>query len=219
MTDFLYPFIEGDERDAGALVADLARSAEAKAVLSADLRRTTLAAVAPTLAVAALAMAARMNAGARVFTFGNGGSATDALGFAALLARPPWGRPLAAHCLAEDPSVVTALGNDVGFDLVFARQLAAHAQHTDVAIGFSTSGNSRNALLAFAEGKGRGLLCIGLAGYGGGEFLAAGLDHCITVQSDSVHRVQETQAALAFALWSGLQTALGEAPAQEGTST
>ena len=64
-------------------------------------------------------MAARFVGGARLFTFGNGGSSTDAASLAELFARPPWGRPLPARCLVDDSAVLTALGNDVGFDLVF----------------------------------------------------------------------------------------------------
>ena len=74
---------------------------------------------------AAAAMAARFDAGGRLFAFGNGGSATDAAGVAALFRRPPWGTPLPAASLAADEAVITALANDVGFELVFSRQLMA----------------------------------------------------------------------------------------------
>ena len=72
-----------------------------------------------------------------------------------------------------------------------------------MAVGLSTSGNSTNLLRAFAEGRRRGLLTVGLAGYDGGQMAAcADLDHCLVVRADSVHRIQETQAALVFAIWS-----------------
>ena len=213
MTDFLYPFIEADERDAAGLLADLARSAEAKAAESARLRTATLDAAAPELDAAAAAMAGRFAAGGRLFAFGNGGSATDAASVVALFLRPPWGRPLPARSLAAETAVLTALGNDVGFDLVFSRQLIAHARAGDVAVGLSTSGNSENLLVAFAEARRRGLLTVGLAGYDGGRMAASpDVDHCLVVRADSVHRIQETQAALAAALWAGVQSALGEAP-------
>jgi D-sedoheptulose 7-phosphate isomerase len=196
MTDFLYPFIEGDERDSDALLADLAVSARAKAAASAHLRHETLTAAASDIQAAARAMRERFQGGGRLFTFGNGGSSTDAATIARLFARSHPSR-----CLAEDTSIITALGNDVGFDLVFSRQLIAHAAAGDIALGMSTSGNSRNVLAAFKEAKTRGMLTIGIAGYDGGDMAAAGLDHCLVVRSDSVHRIQETQAALAFALW------------------
>jgi D-sedoheptulose 7-phosphate isomerase len=209
-TDFLYPFIEGDERDAAVLLADLARSAASKAELSAVLTSATLERMQPTLAVAAEAMADALAAGGRLFTFGNGGSATDAAGLAALFARPPWGRGLPARCLADDQAVLSALANDVGFELVFSRQLIAHAGAGDIALGFSTSGTSRNVLTAFAQARERGLVTVGLAGYDGGEMAtSASVQHCLVVRSDSVHRIQEAQAALGFALWAAVQDRLG----------
>ena len=106
--------------------------------------------------------------------------------------------------------MLTALGNDVGFELVFARQLIAHAAPGDIAIGFSTSGSSRNVLTAFGQARARGLVTIGLAGYDGGEMSSSSdVQHCLVVQSDSVHRIQETQAALGFALWEAVQQRLG----------
>ena len=209
-TDFLYPFIEGDERDADALLADLGRSAVAKAQESARLRLATLTKARVDLDATAAVMAAAFVAGGRLFAFGNGGSSTDAASLATLFARPPWGRPLPARGLVEDTAIVTALGNDVGFDLVFSRQLIAHGAAGDIAVGFSTSGTSRNVLTAFAEARGRGMVTVGLAGYDGGEMaVSADVQHCLVVRSDSVHRVQETQAAVGFALWAAVQAALG----------
>jgi D-sedoheptulose 7-phosphate isomerase len=209
MTDFLYPFIESDERDAPALLADLARSAEAKARDSVALRSTTLSAQAPAIARAAGAMAARFASGGRLFAFGNGGSATDAAGVAALFMNPPSGRARPARSLSADEAVITALGNDVGFDLVFSRQLIAYGNGLDIAFGLSTSGSSDNVLLAFAEARRIGLLTVGLAGFDGGRMAAsADLDHCIVVRADSVHRVQETQAAVVVALWESVQREL-----------
>ncbi len=155
-TDFLYPFIEGDERDASPLLADLAASARAKAV---DSERTFTAALAENregLERAATAIVACAARGGRLYTFGNGGSSTDAATLASLFSRPPAGFPIAARSLVDDSAVITALSNDVGFDLLFSRQLIAHARAGDVAIGLSTSGNSRDLLEAFAEAKRRG---------------------------------------------------------------
>ena len=168
-TAFLYPFIEGDEREVAPLLASLEQSAVAKAEASAELRAATSAQMREQLAQLADIMAARFVGGARLFTFGNGGSSTDAASLAELFARPPWGRPLPARSLVDDSAVVTALGNDVGFDLVFSRQLIAHGAPGDIAVGISTSGSSRNVLTAFAEARTRGMITVGLAGYDGGE--------------------------------------------------
>jgi D-sedoheptulose 7-phosphate isomerase len=219
MTDFLYPFIEADERDPTALLADLARSAEAKATESRILRMATLEAAAGEIATASAAMARRLADGGRLFAFGNGGSATDAAGVAALFLRPPSRRPLPARSLAADEAVLTALGNDVGFDLVFSRQLIAYARPGDIALGLSTSGSSENLMVAFAEARRRRLLTIGLSGFDGGRMAAsADIDHCIVVRADSVHRIQETQAAVVVALWEGVQQALGTGGGGEVTT-
>ena len=210
-TDFLYPFIEGSEHDSGALLVDLAASAEAKAADSALLRTTTLEAMAPLVRTIAGAMAGRFAAGGRLFTFGNGGSSTDAATLATLFVAPPRGVSLPARSLVTDSAVLTALGNDVGFELVFSRQLIAQSRPGDMAVGISTSGNSANLIRAFGEARGRGVMTVGLAGYGGGSMaLCSDVDHCLVVPSDSVHRIQETQAALGFALWSHVQSAIAE---------
>lgn len=209
-TDFLYPFIEGDETDAGTLLEDLARSAGGKWRQSAELRTATLVRSQEQLRVTATGIAERFRAGGRLFTFGNGGSATDAEAVAHLYTQPPWGRPLPARSLAEDQAVMTALGNDVGFDLVFSRQLIAHGRGHDVAMGFSTSGNSENLMRAFAEGRKQGMLTVGVSGYDGGRMAAEGapVDECLVVRSDSVHRIQESQAALNHTLWAYVQEEL-----------
>ena len=209
-TDFLYPFIEGDETDAETLLEDLARSAPAKWRQSSKLRDATLSQVEGLLQATAAAMAERFAAGGRLFTFGNGGSATDAEAVAALYTQPPWGRALPARSLAEDQAVMTALGNDVGFELVFSRQLIAHGRAHDIAMGFSTSGNSDNLMRAFAEARKQGMLTVGIAGTDGGRMAAEGspVERCFVVRSDSVHRIQESQAALNNALWAAVQALL-----------
>ncbi len=207
--DFLYPMIDGDERDAGSLLDDLARSAEAKAAQSAALSAATLQACDAQLDEIADAMAERFADGGRLFTFGNGGSATDAAGIAALFTHPPRGRSLAGRSLASDESVLTALANDIGFDWVFSRQLIAHARPGDIAMGFSTSGNSDNVIKAFEEARRRDVVTVGFAGYDGGAMGAcADLQHCLIVGSDSVHRIQEAQSATAYQLWCRVQTRL-----------
>lgn len=209
MTDFLYPFIEGGERDAGALLVDLAASAEGKAATSLALRADTLEHLGPSLEAAASAMVERFAAGGRLFVFGNGGSSTDAAGAVALFSHPPTGASLPARSLVADHAVLTALANDVGYELVFSRQLISTGRPEDIALGLSTSGGSVNLLRAFAEGRRLGLLTVGLAGYDGGAMAAADtLDHCLVVASDSVHRIQETQSAVVFDLWERIQRLL-----------
>lgn len=210
-TGFLYPFIDGDERDSTTLLVDLAASARAKMAESRNLRAATIDDSADTLRAAGEAMAHRFLHGGRLFTFGNGGSATDAEGTVDLFRDPPTGRNLPAMSLVDDRAVLTALANDVGFDLVFSRQLIAHARPGDIAMGFSTSGDSLNVLHAFEEATRRGLLTVGLSGYEGGAMANAGIvDHCLVVGSDSVHRIQETQDALVLALWTVVQRCLKE---------
>lgn len=210
-TNFLYPFIDSEERDAGGLLVDLAASARAKMAQSRALQLSTLAQWAPVVELLGAAMAARFGAGGRLYTFGNGGSATDAEMTAQLFRHPVGGRAVPAWPLVEDRAVLTALANDVGFELVFSRQLIAHGRAGDMAMGLSTSGNSENVMRAFAEAKRRGLLTVGLAGYDGGAMANnADVDYCLVVRSDSVHRIQEAQDALVFELWSVIQRHLAD---------
>jgi D-sedoheptulose 7-phosphate isomerase len=216
-TGFLYPFIDGDERDTGTLLTDLAASAKNKAHESADLQQSTLADCADRLLRAAHEIADRFRRGGRLYAFGNGGSSTDAATFAALFAQPVSGRPLPALNLAADQAVVTALGNDVGFELVFSRQIIAHASGRDIAVAFSTSGNSADLMSAFREAHRRGLMTIGFAGYTGGDMAESdAVDHCFVVASQSIHRIQESQALLGYQLWAVTQRALASTSSAVG---
>jgi len=202
---FLYPFLDAAEDDPEGLLADLAASARAKATQSDVLAERTLAELDGALDAAARAMAGRFLAGGRLLCFGNGGSATDAAQTASLYSDPPAGRSLPARSLAADTAVLSALANDVGIEVVFARQIMAHGRAGDVALGLSTSGNSANLLAAFAEARRRGLLTVGLAGYRGGRMAGSGdVDHCFVVASESVHRIQEVQDRLLHRLWLGV---------------
>ena len=147
-TGFLYPFIEAEETHAGALVRELVESASTKAHDSDQLRAETLDSCGHIIASAGKAMAERFVLGGRLYTFGNGGSATDAQGAAELFRQPPHGRPLPALSLVDDQAVLTALSDDVGFELVFSRQIIAYATAHDMVVGFSTSGDSLNLLRA-----------------------------------------------------------------------
>jgi D-sedoheptulose 7-phosphate isomerase len=205
-TDFLYPFIESEERDATAVLADLAMSARTKLGLSQQLCDATLSENAETIRAAGTAMADRFRSGGRLFAFGNGGSATDAEGMVELFRHPPSGRPLAAISLVDDCAVLTALANDVGFELVFSRQIIAHGRDRDIAVGFSTSGDSINVLRAVDEAARRGLLTVGFSGYEGGAMAGReSVHHNLVVRSDSVHRIQEAQDAAMLALWEIVQ--------------
>src|ERR1700726_949172 len=166
----LYPFLYADTSDLSAVLAQVRASTVAKAEEILELRRTVSARDGARIAECAGDAAARFAAGGRLFAFGDGGSATDAQQLATLFLNPGGGaRPLPAFGLANDTSVVTALCNDIGVEVVFARQLAAFGGRNDIAVGLSTSGNSGNLLRAFDEASRRGMLTIGLAGYDGGK--------------------------------------------------
>lgn len=220
-TDFLYPMVDhgvavDHHVEVDRLLADLAHSAAEKMQASATITSEALEIHGPQLDAVADAIARRVETGGRLFTCGNGGSATDAEGMASLLRAPPDGRPIAARSLVADMAIVTALANDIGFDAVFARQVMAHGTDRDVLIGFSTSGNSTNVLEAFRAAHERGLLTVGLAGDTGGQMARSDhLDHCLVVAATSIHRIQEAQSALAFALWQRVQARLGTHPAAE----
>ena len=206
----LYPFLYTGEADLGAVMAEVRRSTAEKANEIVALRQTVLAADGARLAACAGRMAEAFRAGGRLFTFGNGGSSTDAQDVAALFLNPGGdARPLPALALTTDVAVMTALSNDIGFEVVFARQLGAFGRAGDIALGLSTSGNSANLIRAFEEAMRRGMLTIGLAGHTGGQMAELdGLDHLFTVPSSSVHRVQEAQTTLYHALWELTQYAL-----------
>lgn len=207
---FLYPFLEAQERNAGPLLVDLAASADAKARGSTQLRADTLQAEAEQLDKAAEALAGVFARDGRLLVIGNGGSSTDASAIASLFTSPPTGQPLPARSLVAEPAVLTALANDVGFEVVFARQVSAHGRRGDALLGVSTSGGSANVLRAFRAARDVGMVTVGLAGYGGGAMgNSPDVQHCLAVGSDSVHRTQETQAAVVLALWRRVQDLLG----------
>jgi D-sedoheptulose 7-phosphate isomerase len=142
-----------------------------------------------------------LRAGGRILTCGNGGSAADAQHIAAELAgRLSRERPaLPALALTANTSDLTAIGNDYGFDHVFARLVQAHGREGDVAVAISTSGNSPNVLAAVREARERGLRTIGLVGKGGGK-LAPLVDCAIVVPSDDTQRIQESHITIGHAL-------------------
>ena len=214
-TNFLYPFIDAQEDDPKSLLADLAASAQAKAAESVALRRSTLEANTELIVRAASEMARRFSSGGRLFTFGNGGSCTDCTTLARLFAQPPVGSPLPAWSLTADQAIITALGNDVGFELVFARQLIARGKAGDIAIAMSTSGSSPNLMAALKEARRRGMYTVGFAGYDGGAFAKSpDVDACFVVRSQSVHRIQESQALLGYQLWLAVHEQMAAQPVE-----
>lgn len=133
----------------------------------------------------------------RILVAGNGGSAADAQHFAGeLVSRFYFDRPaLAAIALSTDTSILTAIGNDYGYELVFSRQIEANGRAGDVFVAISTSGNSPNILRAIEVAKARGLVVIGLTGETGGK-MASLCDVCLRAPSTSTPRIQECHIVL-----------------------
>jgi D-sedoheptulose 7-phosphate isomerase len=210
----LYPFLYSGGTGLEPVMDEVRRSTVEKATEIVALRQTVLAADGARLAECAGRMAEAFRSGGRLFTFGNGGSSTDAQDVAALFLNPGGeARPLPALALTTDVAVMTALSNDIGFEVVFARQLGAFGRPGDIALGLSTSGNSTNLIRAFEEAVCRGMLTIGLAGHTGGQMAELdGLDHLFTVPSSSVHRIQEAQTTVYHALWELTQYAFDAHP-------
>jgi D-sedoheptulose 7-phosphate isomerase len=206
----LYPFLYADSADLSAVLEQVRASTAAKAEEIMELRRVISDRDGARLAECARLAAERFRAGGRLFAFGNGGSATDAQQLATLFLNPGAGVPaLPAFGLANDTSVVTALCNDIGVEVVFARQLAAFGGRDDIAVGLSTSGNSANLMRAFDEASRRGMLTVGLAGYEGGKMAELdSIDYLFVAPSTSIHRIQEAQTTIYQVFWELTVTAL-----------
>lgn len=206
----LYPFLYGGGSDARPVLDAAADSARQKIAEIVELRRGVGATQGAAVAACAARLAAAFTAGGTLLAFGNGGSSTDAQDVVHTFLNPPApARPLPALGLTNDVAVLTALSNDVGFDVVFSRQVRAFGRPGDMAVALSTSGGSQNVLAAIEEADRAGLVTVGLAGYGGGRMAElAALDHLFAVPSSSVHRVQEVQTTLYHVLWEATQAAL-----------
>jgi D-sedoheptulose 7-phosphate isomerase len=204
----LYPFLYAETSDLPAVLEEVRASTVAKTGEITELRQVIAQRDGARIARCAREMAVRFAAGGRLFAFGNGGSATDAAQLATLFLHPGElsaggaAPPLPAFGLANDTSVVTALCNDIGVEVVFARQLAAFGGPHDIAVGLSTSGNSANMLRAFDEARRLGMLTVGLAGYEGGKMAElSSIDYLFVAPSASVHRIQEAQTTIYQVLW------------------
>jgi D-sedoheptulose 7-phosphate isomerase len=147
--------------------------------------------------------------GGKILIAGNGGSAADAQHFAGeLVSRFYFDRPaLSAIALTTDSSILTAIGNDYGFEDVFARQVQAHGRNSDVFIAISTSGNSPNILKAIEAAQAIGMIVIGLTGRGGGKVKAM-CDICLCAPSDSTPRIQEFHLVIEHALCACIENAM-----------
>ena len=178
-------------------------AARARAILeeSARVKRALAESSAEAIARAASLLAESLRSGGRVLLFGNGGSASDAQHIAGeWCGRLSRERPaLPAIALTANTSDLTALGNDYGFERIFARLVEAHGRAGDVAIAISTSGNSPNVLEAVETARARGLRTIALTGRGGGK-LAARVELALVVPSDDTQRIQESHIAIGHAL-------------------
>lgn len=148
-----------------------------------------------------------------MIAFGNGGSATDATDVAADLRTPPNGWPgRRALDLSEDSGILTALANDIGPMVLFARQIIAYGREGDVAVALSTSGNSANIVAALGEARRQGLAAIALEGYHGGRVAAERrADHVVVSRSQHIPRIQEAQASAYHVLRELIELAEGAA--------
>ena len=195
---FLYPFLGREKQDTDDLVAQVAASIQMKVRDDSKLRARIAHEQAEQISAASIAIRERLAKGGKLILFGNGGSATDANDWAIDCVLPPSGyRPLPAISLSLEPANITAVANDVGTDVIFLRQLIAQARPADIAVAISTSGGSRNIIMALEEARKRGLLTVALLGYDGGEILRKHLsDYPIVVQCDYIPRIQEVQASI-----------------------
>lgn len=176
---------------ANLISASLSESAALFGKLAAD------AAMADTIADVANSCISALNAGNKILFAGNGGSAADSQHLAAeLVGRFGYDRPgLPAIALTTDTSILTAIGNDYGFDQIFSRQVQALGRPGDVLIGYSTSGNSANVLAAFDAAKRLGIFTVGMTGNKGG--LICGQSDCLVeVPSPITAQIQEAHIAI-----------------------
>ena len=204
---FLYPFLGKDKQETSDIVAQVAASIRMKAQDDALLRTRVAHEESEKINNAAAAIRERVARGGKLIIFGNGGSATDANDFAIDCVMPPPGlAAVPAISLSMEPANLSAIANDVGTELIFQRQLIAQAGPNDIAVAISTSGGSKNIVMALEEARKRNLLTVALLGYDGGEVLRRGLaDFPLIVRSDYIPRIQEVQASIYHLLREGLE--------------
>ncbi|MGA8272409.1 MAG: SIS domain-containing protein, partial [Candidatus Sulfotelmatobacter sp.] len=195
---FLYPFLGTEKQGTGDLVAEVASSIVIKVQDDSKLRQRVAQDESEQIGNTAQAIHDRLQRGGKIIVFGNGGSATDANDFAIDCVLPPAGyQSIPAVSLSLEPANITAVANDIGTDAIFLRQLIAQARPEDVAIGISTSGGSRNIIMALEEARKRNMLTVALLGYDGGEIKRKRLaDFPVVVNCDYIPRIQEAQASI-----------------------
>jgi D-sedoheptulose 7-phosphate isomerase len=179
---------------------------EAQRVMAAMLADASLQV---SLEAAAQACVVSLKTGGKILLAGNGGSAADAQHIAGeFVSRFAFDRPgLPAIALTVDTSILTAIGNDYGFEQLFARQVQAHGNKGDVFIGYSTSGKSPNVLRSFEEARKRGLICIGMTGNRGGPMRDI-CDYLLEVPSGDTPKIQEGHLVLGHILCGLVEQAL-----------
>jgi D-sedoheptulose 7-phosphate isomerase len=204
---FLYPFLGTEKQGTTNLVAQVASSILMKAHDDTKLREQVAREEAGQIARTAVAIHERLRKGGKLIIFGNGGSATDANDFAIDCVLPPPGyQSIPAISLSLEPANITAVANDIGTDAIFLRQLIAQARPEDIAIAISTSGGSRNIIMALEEARKRNMLTVALLGYDGGEIKRKRLaDFPVVVNCDYIPRIQEVQASIYHVIRESLQ--------------
>ena len=195
---FLYPFLGRQKQPTNDVLDEVAGSISLKVKDDSILRSRVAADQSEAIVATAQAMSECVARGGQLILFGNGGSATDANDWAIDCVCPPPGhRPIPAVSLSLEPANITALANDVGSEVIFLRQLIAQARPGDMAVAISTSGGSRNIVIALEEARKRKLSTAALLGYDGGEIQRRGLaDFPLIVGSDYIPRIQEVQASI-----------------------
>ena len=179
----------------GGIAGQFRESAQTLRTISED---TSLHAAVAGVAAACITA---LRAGHKILFAGNGGSAADAQHLAGeLVSRFNYDRPgLAAFALTTDTSVLTAIGNDYGYERIFARQIEAVGTEGDVFFAISTSGRSPNILKALQAARSKGLVTVGLTGRSGGTMREL-CDHCLSSPSDATPRIQEGHIAIGHTL-------------------
>lgn len=189
---------------------DLAALFKAEFAEHNDVARRTEAALSGAFANLVQACAKAIRGGGKLMFFGNGGSAADAQHLATeLTIRYRSDRAaIAAIALTTDSSALTAAGNDLGFERIFARQIEALGRPGDVAVAISTSGKSANIIAALKQAKAMGLTTAALGGNDGGA-MPAHVDHLLLVPSKTTARIQEMHISLGQMLCAALEIELG----------
>ncbi len=208
----LYPFLHDKKTDEQTLHGALLDSVNHKLAHHQNVVADYFEKNSQTIVDCAKTIAQMYQRNGRLFTMGNGGSSSDASHIAVEFLHPvTTGRPaLPAFDLSNDKTLISAIGNDVGFEHVYARQVENLMTENDLLIGISTSGNSANLLKAFSKAKAKGAYTVALLGGDGGDIAKLGLDHCLIVNTDSIHRTQECHVTTYHILWDLVHTLLAD---------